>query len=582
MKLKLTPLTIFLMLLTVLFISIFFLNKSSEGFIAYHENTPALNQLYITEYSSSNMVYKLYDSIFYDSLNGNIIELFGTPFSNSDNNSKGTNEVDLVGSSLTDIVLMSRSSSRDAPMIINHYDLNVDQSMVKRSMTNSYNYSITPNNENFNSIPNIKYDYQVLYISWGNDTIIHIYDCTITNNVNIGTYLFRQSYDPMHYMYSGNLTNRIGNYIIDNDPNNNSYVKEPLYDSNKQNSLFQLSKNVLFDTSCRYLIVRNNEGITVYDGTLASDQVTPNEITNVTNTPKDIERGNFSKFQVLYISDIGGNNFVLYLPIPSTTKTMVAIICMDPTVPGYLTVKNVMTFNQDSSNGLDGSTLESPPQEPNKSTKEECNRSTKEESSMKKNPHEKNETECPKKSKIIDDYDYPYTEDDVEKKVVPSLDTIISNYYSKYWNKNLPANSSSGERHYSNDFLLKTQVIPPICPVCPKSSNVSCSNCGGNGGAGLRQDISNVDVIPPDVTPPEVTPPDVSYNRPPTQPVPVQSHPQISVDDAYNHSPHEEPTFEKRNIPEGTPDKYSYHGALPEKESNSFLPWTSDFSKFGR
>jgi hypothetical protein len=40
----------------------------------------------------------------------------------------------------------------------------------------------------------------------------------------------------------------------------------------------------------------------------------------------------------------------------------------------------------------------------------------------------------------------------------------------------------------SNDYLLKTQVVPPVCPTCPScpSSGGVCTNCGGNGGSGTR------------------------------------------------------------------------------------------------
>ena len=33
-----------------------------------------------------------------------------------------------------------------------------------------------------------------------------------------------------------------------------------------------------------------------------------------------------------------------------------------------------------------------------------------------------------------------------------------------------------------SDYLLKTEVVPPVCPSCPSSG--VCNNCGGNGGSG--------------------------------------------------------------------------------------------------
>ena len=50
---------------------------SKEGFIAYRQSDADLNQVKITNYSDINMLYKVYDSIYYDKKNGNVLELFG-------------------------------------------------------------------------------------------------------------------------------------------------------------------------------------------------------------------------------------------------------------------------------------------------------------------------------------------------------------------------------------------------------------------------------------------------------------------------------------------------------------------------
>jgi hypothetical protein len=51
-----------------------------------------------------------------------------------------------------------------------------------------------------------------------------------------------------------------------------------------------------------------------------------------------------------------------------------------------------------------------------------------------------------------------------------------------YFNAN--ATGSSGLIN-SNDYLLKTQIVPPVCPACPGCQGV-CTNCGGNGGSGTQ------------------------------------------------------------------------------------------------
>ena len=55
-------------------------------------------------------------------------------------------------------------------------------------------------------------------------------------------------------------------------------------------------------------------------------------------------------------------------------------------------------------------------------------------------------------------------------------------------------NTPYSSRYYSNngDYILKTQIVPPVCPSCPACPDCSktpgiCTNCGGNGGNGTLQ-----------------------------------------------------------------------------------------------
>ena len=48
-----------------------------------------------------------------------------------------------------------------------------------------------------------------------------------------------------------------------------------------------------------------------------------------------------------------------------------------------------------------------------------------------------------------------------------------------------------------NDYILKTQIVPPVCPTCPACNNCSgtCTNCGGNGGSGTLKIDGSSNVI---------------------------------------------------------------------------------------
>ena len=451
MNYKLTPLMMFIFILILFLISIYFVynNTKIEGFISYNQSTPTLNQLYIAQYSKSNLVYKLFDSIYFDSINGNIIELFGKTFSNTIN-TKTTDIIDTIGSTLTDIIVISRPVVSHSKMTIRYYDNStstvlVDDSIIEKKITNSFIYDIIPNESTLYSNSNILYNYQILYISWGKDTLIHVYDCFPMNNVNIGTFLFRNGYDPIHYMYRGNITTPLNSYRLDNIDTNNSFQPEILYDEKKQKSLFQLTSHVLFDTTCRHLIIRKNNTISVYDGTLDNDGINAKsiysnigEIGKIINTPDVINMNNFSEFRVLYISDIEGANLILYIAIPSTKKTVIAILSMNPSLSGYLMIKNIKTFNQDNiiGLGLDGfevKNMENKITSNEKPTQPSLQGSTYLNNTINTLPIVKKDSS------------------------IPSLDSVISNYYKTYWNENQSLIPDTTNVIQKNDYLLTNE-----------------------------------------------------------------------------------------------------------------------------
>jgi hypothetical protein len=51
-------------------------------------------------------------------------------------------------------------------------------------------------------------------------------------------------------------------------------------------------------------------------------------------------------------------------------------------------------------------------------------------------------------------------------------------------------NSNAVGSGNSNDYLLKTQIVPPVCPACPGCKGV-CTDCGGKGGSGTKSTNSS-------------------------------------------------------------------------------------------
>ena len=57
----------------------------------------------------------------------------------------------------------------------------------------------------------------------------------------------------------------------------------------------------------------------------------------------------------------------------------------------------------------------------------------------------------------------------------PSADSAISEYYKWYWYWNKTGKTMT------DDYMLKTQIVPPVCPSCP---SVTCASAGTGAGVG--------------------------------------------------------------------------------------------------
>ena len=97
MKLRITPLVMFFILLIALLVSVMFAYMLPEGFISYNSTGGPLSQLVVPPYSSS-WIYKVYDSVYFDPNSGNVLELFGSP--------AGSNNSDSSVASLTHLLVM--------------------------------------------------------------------------------------------------------------------------------------------------------------------------------------------------------------------------------------------------------------------------------------------------------------------------------------------------------------------------------------------------------------------------------------------------------------------------------------------
>jgi hypothetical protein len=239
-----------------------------------------------------------------------------------------------------------------------------------------------------------------------------------------------------------------GKSIDDVNTSNNDFVRLPSYDPNY--SVFQMSSNIFFDVRNAQVIITNPDlnTLSVYPRkySMSDDSlIKPGNYTTQTS----IVNTDFNTWTAYDLSS-KGNKMVLYISVGS--KTMLVII--EPDNNNKYRVFNVKRF---LSTGLDNGQLSV-----NSTTLSKTNTTPADPNSM------------------MDDY-----------------------YKWFYFNsvKGIK-DPNSHNYNYSDDFILKTQIVPPVCPSCPTcpSSGGICTNCGGNGGSGTRsnngQTLANPSNLP--------------------------------------------------------------------------------------
>ena len=447
MSFKISPLILFLILLIVLVISVIFgklLNL--EGFVSFAQSKNSSETINIPQYSSSTNVYKLYDNIFVDNKNANLIEVDSTTYVVGGN-------TDLSGTTITKIYATSRDGDTKsyASVVTNGVvsAVDTDKSLIK-TKTSSY-HSLSYQTQSGNTDK-----YSVLYIPWDTNTYIHVINNT--NNTNIGTFLFGSGSVMDQILYTDASTISITNSITDKDSDINTLVKDTVYDANKY--LYKLSTNVKYDISNANLIIKNSDGSsTIYDRSKRSYEIKTGSISESAKTAIALNTVSNIGYNSWVVTDSVGQKIVLYCS--SAINTIVAIVNYNSTTKQYY-LANVARFN--SSTLVNGNKDHIIPLS----------------------------SSCSGPSSTSGTTTAPVGGS------TPSLpgegtDSYMSEYFKWYWfwKNNSGSSSTNPNDQFSEDYILKTQIVPPVCPSCPScpscSSNTTgnvCANCGGNGGSG--------------------------------------------------------------------------------------------------
>jgi hypothetical protein len=441
MAIKLSPLMLFLLLLIVLVISITFGNMFNlEGFISFGHSNNSMDDMQIPQYSSA-YVNKLYDNVFYDPKNGNLIEVDGITYGNS-----------VTGNTVSTLYVTPRTNPNQT-FQYNVSDVTtstVDLSTTSNTASSFSSFMYPTQGANTDK-------YSVFYIPFGTDTLVHIIDNT--NKINVGTFGYvngSMSQNPITSTIS------LGTYSSDTDSNNDKMIQETYYDSS--NKVYQVSKNVRYDISNARLVVKNSttsNDLTIYDRYGTSTTVTTSGYSGSQTGVSSVSLHSW------VATDSLANQLILYIGFGK--KTVVALI-------KYTTQFELVNIRRFDSTGvyngngsiistnalLAGSTLSNSSDSSSSSTTTSASATS-----------------------------------SVSTTTTTGTDlsgSDLTDFFKLYslWKSN-PNNE------YSQDYVLKSSIVPPVCPSCPScpsSCNQSgvCTNCGGQGGSGTLSSNGNTTI----------------------------------------------------------------------------------------
>ncbi len=437
MKLKITPLIIFLVMLTILivFTMICKLPFMQEGFISFKQSSSEGSREVIPQYSSSERPYKLYDSMYFDNINGNLIEV--------DSPAYVSGNVDLTGNTISSISVLPRNS-----VDVYTYEINSTNQILPSqptSLNSSYKSMI------YRTESDTTNKYTVFYMPWGKKTYLHVINTSTNPAQSEHFYLFSDT----SVVYNKDLNSApltASSYIQDTDSNNNYEIIISNYNSARK--VYQISKYVKYDLKNGNLLITNNQNNSIE----VHKRNTESKISiNVSSSDEERTFGNDESytsvdFSVRLLNDESGANSVLF--VCQGFDSLVAVIGKD--YQENIVLKTVKRFNPnglDNGEGVDSSSS--------------VNNLT-------------NTAYSDLLSRFLTD-----SPDDA------SIQDIFKNLL------NQQSSMQSEETTNLDNYILKTQVVPPVCPACPACPNLEvdkdslCGNCGGNGGSGTLSGNGN-------------------------------------------------------------------------------------------
>ena len=444
MELKLTPLILFFIILLVLVVSAIYMNRlKPEGFIDFNAAASAKDgtaSVTVPLYSTNSPLNKLYDNIYIDKRNANLVTLDGP--------SSGTQSADPT--TLYSINVLSRNSNYNS--IVSY--TNSKASIANYDSNESKNTRIAESYQSSAVHTNPPSEYQIFYFAWNRDTYLHVMD--LTKQTHVVSYCMDSTSTITTYDLSANGPTKAypamstKTTVSDASDNNTSTIT--LYDPT--NPVYQLHTNIFYDSLRGYVIctrmgannvisVNNvydyagndlyNAAVNASNPLLTNPAASPTRISSLVASTTPF--ASVSAFTSTVVNGDASNNVLI---LSNANKKIIAHISAD--VNNRPVITNYLKFN--------GQTIDTSVSSTNTNSNRPSGSSHTDASGNRPNLPLDN-------GKVLDEYMKWYT----------------------YWN----SVGQPGNKGFSDDYLLKTQIVPPVCPAC--NTVGGCTNCNAGGSS---------------------------------------------------------------------------------------------------
>lgn len=459
MKLKLSPLWLFLLLLIVLIASSIFIKPyatlSKESFINFYGST-ASNTMGLTIPNYVNKVNKLYDNDFFDPTSGNLLRVYASAYNTN-------TPQDTTGASIDHVDVVDRSGR--TTKFPKGQQITTGALI---SIPNSYlSWTVYSTDGAFSTITSN----QVLYCAWGQDTYIHIFD--LNNNLNACGFLYSGSGGaPIYTNFNATLP-QLGVASTASIPTD---LAAYTFDSAVNQVVYKLTPNVVFIPGTGDLRVKDGSGKSMIYNRAGQTISTYSNVSAIEASTKPwIE------------VDLVGNFLIIY--IPNQTKTTIVVLKKSTDGVSF-SIVSATRFNADGSIQKDENTVIPLPSDLSTS-----GGSSSMPSSGSQTGSQTGDATGGLYGNIVTSFNRNFSPDEqasLMDNMMQSLKGALIPGAGGVAVAGPSASMGAGDVGYTNqqisDYILKTQIVPPICPaqtvVCPGCSSSSCASCGSPSAAG--------------------------------------------------------------------------------------------------